>query len=257
MINLSEITSQFPEYVHADKLGMVREYLQYKILEIVFNHEVSSKLVFIGGTALRIAYNTQRFSEDLDFDNKGLTLEDWNQFGEDLLRTIRLELPNAEIDSRVNKTVFHHDLKFPGLLHDYGLTGHKNQKLLIKMDSENQGIDYKYELMTINKFGIQTKVKVMPLDVALSQKIRALMDREMGRDLFDISSISSRTKPNYDYLKQTLNIDNPKDLKEKILERCEELDFTTLEHRATTFLFKKNEANKIRDFRDFVKDHEF
>jgi predicted nucleotidyltransferase component of viral defense system len=34
-------------------------------------------LCFIGGTALRLCYGHERFSEDLDFDNNGLSFEDF------------------------------------------------------------------------------------------------------------------------------------------------------------------------------------
>lgn len=256
MLSLEEIKNYFPGDVYNERISMIREYLQYKILEIIFQNDISSKLIFIGGTALRIAYNTQRFSEDLDFDNKGLTEEEWNSLGADLIYKLGLEL-QVEIDSRRNKTVFHHDLKFPGLQHRYEISGHKNQKLLIKVDSEDQKINYKYDLITISKFGIQIKIKVMPLDVALSQKIRAMMDREMGRDLFDISSIAPRTKPNYEYLEAALGIKTSIELKEKIIDRCKNFDFNSLEHRAKKFLFREQEINKVRDFLDFVKHHEF
>jgi predicted nucleotidyltransferase component of viral defense system len=46
-----------------------------KSLTQCINREGSENLSFIGGTAIRIVYGSQRFSEDLDFDNFGLTFE--------------------------------------------------------------------------------------------------------------------------------------------------------------------------------------
>jgi predicted nucleotidyltransferase component of viral defense system len=48
---------------------MIREYLQYKILEILFDSPYSTGFCFLGGTCLRIVHGNRRFSEDLDFDN--------------------------------------------------------------------------------------------------------------------------------------------------------------------------------------------
>jgi predicted nucleotidyltransferase component of viral defense system len=81
MFDLSQIREYFPKEVQQNNFDMLREYLQCRILEIIYKSSISSKLIFIGGTALRIVHQTQRFSEDLDFDNKDLTWQDWEIFG--------------------------------------------------------------------------------------------------------------------------------------------------------------------------------
>ena len=73
MLTLEQIEQQYPENLRGFKRSLLREYLQYKILEIIFASEYATKLVFIGGTALRIVHDNSRFSEDVDFDNFGLT----------------------------------------------------------------------------------------------------------------------------------------------------------------------------------------
>jgi predicted nucleotidyltransferase component of viral defense system len=52
-------TSLFP--------NIVREYAQHLFLSELYQLPGSEKLLFKGGTALRIIYNSPRFSEDLDF----------------------------------------------------------------------------------------------------------------------------------------------------------------------------------------------
>lgn len=72
MLNLEEILQAYPESLRTFKRFLLREYLQYKILEIVFGaSKYANQLCFLGGTCLRIVHNTSRFSEDLDFDNFG------------------------------------------------------------------------------------------------------------------------------------------------------------------------------------------
>src|SRR3990167_5165991 len=55
------------------KRGILREYLQVKFLAWLYSRPAAKKLSFVGGTALRIIHGIDRFSEDLDFDNLGLT----------------------------------------------------------------------------------------------------------------------------------------------------------------------------------------
>lgn len=52
---------------------MLVEYLQYELLDSLFKDATAAELSFIGGTAIRILHDSPRFSEDLDFDNFGLS----------------------------------------------------------------------------------------------------------------------------------------------------------------------------------------
>jgi predicted nucleotidyltransferase component of viral defense system len=55
------------------KRALIREYLQSKILYCLYEQKEANRLSFIGGTSLRILRGLDRFSEDLDFDNLGLS----------------------------------------------------------------------------------------------------------------------------------------------------------------------------------------
>lgn len=68
MITLDQILSAYPENLRAFKESVLKEYLQYKILNSIYNSDYANKLAFLGGTALRIVYGSTRFSEDLDFE---------------------------------------------------------------------------------------------------------------------------------------------------------------------------------------------
>ena len=52
---------------------MLVEYLQYELLDSLFKNKAVAALSFIGGTSIRILHDSPRFSEDLDFDNFGLS----------------------------------------------------------------------------------------------------------------------------------------------------------------------------------------
>jgi len=50
------------------KKAIIREYLQVKILDLIYQNPISLNIYFVGGTSLRLLRNLDRFSEDLDFD---------------------------------------------------------------------------------------------------------------------------------------------------------------------------------------------
>ena len=49
------------------RIHVFREYCQHVALSIIYKHELGNHLLFKGGTALRFAYQSPRYSEDLDF----------------------------------------------------------------------------------------------------------------------------------------------------------------------------------------------
>jgi predicted nucleotidyltransferase component of viral defense system len=256
MISLEEILSYFPKHLQQRSYDAVREYLQCKILEIIFKSKVGYKLVFIGGTALRLIHNTQRFSEDLDFDNKNLTMKDWEYLGLELSKSLNKLGYKIDIDTKCSKNVFHHDIKFENLLHELNISPHPNTKLLIKVDSQDQGVDYQASTAILSKFDTFTEVRVAAPDILLSMKLKALMSREMGRDLYDISFIAAKTKPNYSFLEETLDIKNPQELKTKLLKRLKDIDIERLKTRTQKFLFNSDDIKRITCFKDFVKQWE-
>ena len=50
MLELRQIESFFPEYLRGFKRNLLREYLQYKILDAIFSSRYGQKLAFMGGT---------------------------------------------------------------------------------------------------------------------------------------------------------------------------------------------------------------
>src|SRR3989339_481428 len=110
MIDIKSLEQFYPQQVKPFKRNMLREYLQYKILGYIFDSKYSESLVFMGGTAGRIIYNNTRFSEDLDFDNKGLDKKSFKGLAELLKKKLTQEGYNTEV-SVVLKGAFHIYLK--------------------------------------------------------------------------------------------------------------------------------------------------
>lgn len=157
-------------------------------MDIVFSSKIAKKLSFIGGTCLRIVYGTSRFSDDLDFDNFNLSLEEFTELSNEVRRNLELEGYIIEIKI-VSRKAFRYYVKIPNLLFDEELTGFSNQKITIQLDSKAQGYSYKPERYLLNKFDIFTHIFVTPRNILLSQKLCAILNRKVlkGRDIFDVT----------------------------------------------------------------------
>lgn len=255
MISLDQILASYPANLRAFKESILKEYLQYKILNSIFNSEYANKLAFLGGTALRIVYGSTRFSEDLDFDNFALREGEFTKLSTIIQKDLMLEGLEVEINT-VTRNAYRIKIRIPKLLFDSGLSPLSEQKILIQVDTVPQNFEYETEKPLLNKFDIFTQIHAVPKDLLLAQKIFASTNRKriMGRDFFDIVFLQGLgAKPNFAYLKKNINIDNEKDLKKYLLEKSASLNFEALAKDVEPLLFDPRDKRKVRLFREFVK----
>lgn len=257
MISLSEIEKFYPGELRAFRRNMLREYLQYKILQAIFDSPYAGKLSFLGGTELRIVHGNTRFSEDLDFDNFGLTKEEFDGLSDFVRR--RLELDGYAVEIRnVFKGAYRCYIRLPKLLFDNGLSGYEEEKILIQIDTMPHHVAYSPDRTLLNKFDVFTEIRTTPVDIILAQKIYAIFNRKTkkGRDFFDVVFLLSLVKPNYVYLKEKMEIEEGGKLKEKLLEICKTLDFKALAEDVTPFLFRSEDAKKVLWFERYIRSVE-
>jgi len=255
MLDLKQIASFYPESVQPFKKNILREYLQYKILEIIFDTKHAEKLAFMGGTAIRIIYGNKRFSEDIDFNNFGLTEKIFEEITEIIKTKLIQEGYSIEIKN-IFKHAFRCSISFHNILYESGISNHREEKLMIRFDTESQGIDFQPDKIIINKFDVFTRINVIPEDLLLAQKIFAILNRErmMGRDLYDAIFLFGRTKPDFDYLTEKANISNMVELQKILLTKCKALDFSGLSRDVEPFLVNPGDAKKILLFRDYIEN---
>lgn len=264
MLNFDAISASYPVNLRPFRRNILREYLQYKILQAIFNSPLAGKLSFIGGTALKIVHGNTRFSQDLDFDNFDLEREDFDRLS--LIVKKSLELEGYQVETRnvypaerdpasQDKKAFRCYVRFPKLLFEYGLSPIEEEKILVQFDSFGHGFKYRPERVILNKFDIFSEIFVTPADILLSQKIYAAMTRKRtkGRDFFDIVFLLGKTKPNYKYLKVKMDIADAKTLKKRLAGFCRGLDFTALAKEVQPFLFSANDSQRISAFPEFIR----
>lgn len=252
MLDFQQIKDQYPENLHRFERAILREYLQYKILQAIFDSKKASKLAFLGGTALRIVHGNNRFSEDIDLDNFGLKWPEFEEVIQKVKRFLEFEGFNVEVRN-VDKGAYRCYLKIPALLYEQGLSPLPEEKILIQVDTTAQGYSYKPEIILLNKFDVFTDIRVTPLDILLSQKIYTSVNRKKtkGRDFYDITYLSSRTKPDLGYIQQKLGVKTAEGLRKEISSRIAEFDFKDLADDVAPFLMNKDEIKRVERFPEF------
>lgn len=255
MLSFVEIEKQYPEYLRKFRRNILREYLQYKILGIIFDSGFAGKLSFLGGTALRIVHDNTRFSEDLDFDNFSLTQEEFEKLAEEVRKKLSLEGYLVETKN-IFKNAYRCSIRIPRLLFESGLSGYEEEKILIQLDTLAHGFSYTPDRKLLNKFDVFTEINATPADIILSQKIYAIFNRkaQKGRDFFDAVFLLSKVKPNYEYLFLKMGIKNSVELKEQLLRFCEAVDFDVLAKDVESFLFFSKDTKKIELFSKVIQD---
>jgi hypothetical protein len=247
MLNLTEIEKIYPENLRVFKRFILREYLQHKLLQIIFESDYAKHFAFLGGTCLRIVHGNTRFSEDLDFDNIGITEQDFEGLSLHIQKVLALEGYEVEMKS-VYKGAYHCYIRFPKLLHQEGLSGHEDEKILIQLDTEPQHFDFQMDSYFLNRFDIFVPINTTPPDLLLSQKLYAILNRvrNKGRDFYDVVFLlGMNAKPNYDYLTQKLNISNPEVLRTRILAHCSSISMVEMSNDVQPFLFNTNDSRKV------------
>ncbi|MFO8062060.1 MAG: nucleotidyl transferase AbiEii/AbiGii toxin family protein [bacterium] len=254
MLSIEQIKKFYPEHMHKFERQLLREYIQHLILNFIYSGRFAESMHFMGGTAIRILHSSNRFSEDLDFDTGEMEKSEFSDIAQTVKRELELEGFNAEIKV-VSKDAYRCYIKFPGLLFDYSLSGHKTEKIIIQMDGEKQPYDYKPVKHLTNKFGFITRISAVPIGTLLSQKILAFLSRKRtkARDMYDIVYLFALTESDIVYLRQTSGINSIKSLKERLLDKCAGLDFKSLSEEIEPFLINRRDVNSVRYFREFVE----
>lgn len=180
----------------------LREIMQEVALAGLYRAGFFEKAAFYGGTALRIFYGLDRFSEDLDFS----LLESDPDFSlSKYLESIRIECAslgmnisikekkktkqsNVESAFLKQETIWK-ELTLEGTLPQIGLDGHPNIKIKIEVDTEPPlGFDTEEKLL-LKPFSFY--VKCFSLPCLFAGKMHALLfrkwkDNVKGRDWYDL-----------------------------------------------------------------------
>ncbi|MDD5173169.1 MAG: nucleotidyl transferase AbiEii/AbiGii toxin family protein [Patescibacteria group bacterium] len=160
---------------------ILREYLQLFFLNELYSEKNSEKIFFKGGTALRLIYNSPRFSEDLDFTVE-IKEKDFDKFISILFKKIEKK---ESVTFKPKKTLAGKSFL---LKNNSPLF---SNKILVCLD-----FSFREKIMDPQKSIINTDYPVLFTSYIynlskkeiLAEKIRALLTRKKtkGRDFYDI-----------------------------------------------------------------------
>ena len=213
------------------------------VLDYLATSPYISKLAFIGGTNLRLIKGIDRFSEDLDFDCKDLTDDEFKEMTDGVLTFLYRSGINVEARDKANPklSAFRRNIYFPEFLFELGLTGHQL----------DQGVNYPIEKKYVQRCGFFFPLPVPPDSVLLSMKLSALLARAKGRDFYDTMFLMQQTKPSYEFLSVRVGINTPDELKKAILNKLKTIDLNVKKRDFEHLLFNVNAGEKILLFEEF------
>lgn len=189
---------------------VVREYLQEYFLNILYMKKLYKDLVFCGGTALRFLYKLKRFSEDIDFSTsvKSETL-DFECFLKELKQEFEAAAYSVEVTYETRTNVKSAFFKFPGLLHEIGLSGHEDEMISIKVEVDTNPPEGGLKKTTMINRTFMFYITHYNVGSFFAGKIHAAVCRHFtkGRDWYDLILYATKfpgLHPNIEMLNNAL-----------------------------------------------------
>ena len=218
---LEQMVEAYQPKNNEEKRNVVKEVMQEITLCALSKAGFFDVAAFYGGTALRIFYGLDRFSEDLDFSlmtkNKDFDLSTYVPSLKRIVQSfglnVEVEIKHKTLDSAIQSAFLKGDtieqflLFYPNDL----VTGiNKNEKVKIK---------FEIDTMPASLATYETKYRLLPMPYSIklydeaslfSGKIHAVIcrswkSRVKGRDLYDyVFYLTRNTKFNLDHLREKL-----------------------------------------------------
>ncbi len=170
--------------------NLTREFLQASILAALQRAGAMVPLAFQGGSALRFLYSIRRYSEDLDFAlERGGAGYDFRAY----LETVRADLRREGYDvdlARVSdqKAVHSAFVRFPGLLHELGLSGQREEALSVRVEVDARPPSGAALETTVVRRHALLRIQHHDRASLLAGKLHAILQRPYpkGRDFYDL-----------------------------------------------------------------------
>lgn len=222
--------------------AIIREYLQAKIISLVYSQKSSRRLFFVGGTSLRLLYGLDRFSEDLDFDSPNLDSKEIKNLLTFAAQSLERENFNLDFYENQTSQKNYYEFRFHNLSGD-------EEKLVIKFDFESFWKKQTVETVTFNRYGFLANVTTKTLGQFVVEKLVAYLNRKetLARDLYDLVWLASQNAE-ADGQFAKFNGFEVEDLINKAKLKFEAENVESLEARLDKFLLNPTSQGKISFF---------
>ena len=159
-----------------------RDYLQHLILR----HVTKGKFVFKGGTCLRIAFGSPRYSEDLDFNSDMDKDEVESHIHETVRRLGDYGITAELIKEQTIGDSFNARLRYEGPLFDGNPLSRGTVWIEVSLRREEVESEEIFRPRTPYPDVPQLVLVTLAENHLLAEKVRALIVRKKARDLFDV-----------------------------------------------------------------------
>lgn len=240
-----EIAQDLARKLKIDLFTVYREYLQLLFLKYFYAQKRSEKIYFKGGTALRFLYGSFRFSEDLDFTSL-LAENEIQDLIEKSLQDLNKEAEGTtfkESESIANSfsgKIFQEisEFKFP---------------LTIRLDfsyRETPILTSTSYVETIFPIGPYPQVSHLKMEELMAEKVRAILTRTRGRDVFDLWFMFSKNIPiEWDLVNKKMTLYKKTADLPRLIQVIEKFPQEEIKEDLTKFLptTHRNLVGKIKD----------
>lgn len=270
MSTIEEIIKTYnPETINDNK-AILREIVQSIVLVGLSRTDFFKKASFYGGTALRIFYDLNRYSEDLDFTlnnvDKHFSIAPFIESIKNVALSYGLELEISIKQKQISTPV---ESAFAKINTYQTFINLKMNSELTKLLHKDEVIKVKFEIDCEPALGFTTENKwidmpefapVIVLDEAslFAGKLHAILCRNYkntvkGRDYYDFLFYVRRgISPNLNYLRNKLintgkinekDIFNIEVLKEMLIKRFEQVDFEQVKNDTERFIINNEDLS--------------
>jgi len=220
--------------------GIVREYAHYLILHSINAH--TDKMIFTGGTALRLLHNFGRLSFDLEFDAYHLNRD---KFADTLVR-VTSDLAKSGVDARLlnlrqRRNILTSEIRMPAIF-DFYETGTGQEQLMVKvevLDVPKQRLKT-HPSLARNFDGHTILVNALEISYLAAEKCAAFFERPRERDYYDIFFLLVNRLPIDLVLLNTIGrthrFANAEDLHAQVRNKFERTDMTAVARKLEPFL---------------------
>lgn len=191
-----QIAQRLSQELSIEPTQIAQEEWELIILKGFFESEIGNNLIFRGGTALRLAYNSPRFSEDLDFSIlKDISSDKFKK----ITQTIIDRFPQIKITDVASKYYTHlAELK---IKEDWLKDAFYIKVEISRRKDYKKGKGYELILLASPTTNIQTLGNVSTLEQIFKEKMSAIKSRKLARDFFDFWFINQKLKKDMDFSK--------------------------------------------------------
>ena len=186
MLNLFEI-KKLSKNIGIAALNIIRENIEIEILDSLSKSELSDRIIFYGGTAIRLAYSGPRFSEDLDFIFERQYKKDAQEL-ENILKNVSRNNEGIIIEEVLEKrnTLF-------GLIHISNSLLKHSIRIKIEISKKLHEQKSEYLMLSSPCSILNPIVKTSTLKSLIHNKLLAIKHRNEPRDWFDLWFMSKKT----------------------------------------------------------------